>query len=88
MINDGGKPYSDEIFSNSYQNDQQDGKKNFLMLWLHAYKYTVPEFMANDGQEGDEEQDLVIKTEKPVWVKEEYEFKQWREDGEKKSPVI
>ena len=41
------------------------------MLWLHAYKYTVPSFVASDDKEAGEE-DLVIKTDKPEWAKQEY----------------
>ena len=61
--NDGGPQLDDSLFKNSYQNDQQDGKKNFLKLWLHAYKYTLPE-----------EYGLSIENPKPDWAKEDYKI--------------
>ena len=36
VLNNGGDQFDEELFSNSYQNDQTDGKKNFMKLWLHA----------------------------------------------------
>jgi hypothetical protein len=45
ILNDGGKQFDEKYFANSYQNDQCDGKKSFLILWLHAYKYTIPAFI-------------------------------------------
>jgi hypothetical protein len=35
------------------------------MLWLHAYRYTIPEFEGGP---------LKVKTEKPVWAKEGYQI--------------
>jgi len=34
------------------------------MLWLHAYKYTIPAFVGGDK----ENKELVIKTAKPEWA--------------------
>ena len=41
ILNDGEEPLPEDLFKNSYQNDEE-GKKNFLKLWLHAYRYKVP----------------------------------------------
>ena len=41
ILNDGGERLKEELFENSYQNDEE-GKKGFLKIWLHAYRYTVP----------------------------------------------
>jgi hypothetical protein len=43
-----------EWFENSYQNKEEGGKKEFLVLWLHAYKYSYD--------------DIVVKTEPPQWT--------------------
>ena len=44
MINE-NKPtgYSEADFENSYQNKESSGKKMFVKLWLHAYKYSYRE---------------------------------------------
>jgi hypothetical protein len=41
ILNDADLPLPDHLFKNSYQNDEE-GKKNFMKLWLHAYCYKVP----------------------------------------------
>ena len=46
--------YSSEDFSKSYENDDKEGKKMFIKLWLHAYKY----FHSN----------IKVKTNIPDWV--------------------
>ena len=69
ILNNGGQPIDEAHFKNSYQNDQQDGKKSFLVLWLHAYTYKIPELMT--PPEGNKEQGdklLKVKTEKPAWA--------------------
>ena len=61
------------MFLNSYENKEIDGKKNFMSLWLHAYKYTVPaEIHSDDKEEGS----LVIKSAKPQWALPDYKVKQ------------
>ena len=55
--NDGKTKLDPEWFENSYQNKEEGGKKEFLMLWLHAYKYTYG--------------DLTVKTPKPEWTETE-----------------
>ena len=49
--------FDPEDFKNAYQNDDLEdgeGNKMFLILWLHAYKYTYKEFS--------------VKTKKPEWT--------------------
>lgn len=41
--NDGKMQLKPEWFENSYQNKEEGGKKEFLVLWLHAFKYTYDE---------------------------------------------
>jgi hypothetical protein len=76
ILNDGTEPFLDDDFKNSYQNEQADGKKNFMMLWLHAYRYTIPAFMGNDAVNEDEKP-LKVKTAKPKWTDPEWKFVQW-----------
>ena len=45
---------NEEDFINSYQNDEATGKKLFIILWLHAYKYTY--------------KDLTVETDVPDWA--------------------
>ena len=40
LKNDGKMELKPEWFENSYQNKEEGGKKEFLMLWLHAYQYS------------------------------------------------
>lgn len=54
MKNDGVMELKTEWFENSYQNKEEGGKKEFLVLWLHAYKYSYD--------------DIVVKTEPPQWT--------------------
>ena len=61
IINDGKKMPPAELFHNSYENKEVDGKKNFMSLWLHAYRYTVPKEVT--GEEA-----LKVKTKKPEWA--------------------
>ncbi len=42
------------LFQNSYQDKEEGGKKLFLILWLHAYKYIYKE--------------LKVKTPAPKWA--------------------
>lgn len=46
--------FDEKLFENSYQDKEEGGKKLFLMLWLHAYKYSYG--------------DLVVKTKVPLWT--------------------
>jgi hypothetical protein len=48
IMNDGKDSFSKVLFENSYQNDEEEGNKMFLILWLHAYRYQY--------------RDLVVKT--------------------------
>jgi 23S rRNA-/tRNA-specific pseudouridylate synthase len=43
VLNDGLDRFDEKLFSNSYENSEQAGKKMFLILWLHAYRYTYKE---------------------------------------------
>lgn len=43
-----------KLFENSYQDKEEGGKKLFLVLWLHAYKYIFKE--------------IKVKTKKPEWA--------------------
>jgi 23S rRNA-/tRNA-specific pseudouridylate synthase len=52
--NDGTLQLKPEWFENSYQNTEEAGKKEFLILWLHAYRYKY--------------EDVLVKTELPDWV--------------------
>ena len=59
IFNDGSTEYGPENFENSYQNsDGDEGKKSFLMLWLHAYKYSIP----------NEDEMIEVKSPKPDWA--------------------
>ena len=46
--------YDENDFKNAYQNEEDEGTKMFLVLWLHAYKYTY--------------KDIVVKTKVPEWA--------------------
>lgn len=37
--NDGEMKIEPEWFDNAYGQKEEGGKKEFLVLWLHAYKY-------------------------------------------------
>lgn len=67
ILNDGGEPIDEAHFKNSYQNDQQDGKKSFLVLWLHAYTYSIPAFMKEGNSDQASDEILKVKTKKPAW---------------------
>lgn len=43
-----------EWFENSYQNKEEGGKKEFLILWLHAYEYAYD--------------DVVVQSKIPEWA--------------------
>lgn len=45
---------------NSYQNVEATGKKLFVKLWLHAYRYRY--------------KDLKVKTEVPKWATTQFEI--------------
>ena len=62
IFNDGGQKSKKFDFSEN----QDKFKNNFLMLWLHAYKYSVP---LKNAEKGGVFEDLVIKTERPEWAK-------------------
>ena len=64
LKNDGGLTKLDEDdFKNAYQNEEDEGNKMFLILWLHAYQYTYKE--------------LKVKTKKPYWAKEDFKLVIW-----------
>ena len=50
--------FKKEHFVNSYQNEDVSGKKQFVMLWLHAYKYAY--------------KTLTVETELPEWARLEF----------------
>ena len=50
--------FRSEDFVNSYQNEEATGKKQFIILWLHAYKYTYKQ--------------LTVETDVPHWARPEY----------------
>jgi hypothetical protein len=52
--NDKNTQLKEQDFVNSYQNDDATGKKMFVVLWLHAYKYCY--------------RDIVAKTSVPDWA--------------------
>ena len=59
VINEGNSnQFKDEDFRNSYQNEGATGKKQFVVLWLHAYKYTY--------------KDLTVTTDVPKWAAKDY----------------
>ena len=77
ILNDGQEALADELFKNSYQNDES-GKKNFMKLWLHAYRYTVPVGEGFDNENEDnknelnDEKSIKVKTIKPKWALSSY----------------
>jgi hypothetical protein len=84
VLNGGEEPLPDKLFKNSYQNDT-DGKKNFMKLWLHAYRYTVPigegfeeaENTKSDEktvENGEDAKLLKVKTKKPDWAQPGFEL--------------
>lgn len=60
LINDGKLKLDDDMFSKSYQNDEEEGNKKFLILWLHAYKYLY--------------NDIKVKTKIPDWAKNDFKL--------------
>ena len=58
VINFGDDPNNvalkQEDFVNAYQNSDATGKKMFVVLWLHAFKYT--------------HRDIAVKTPVPKWA--------------------
>jgi len=83
ILNYGLKPYPSRLFDNAYQNEQQGGKKGFMQLWLHAYRYTIPHEIW--GEKEDDKGELKVKTGKPNWALETYKFEKWEplKDAEK-----
>ena len=61
--------FPEDLFKNSYQNDQGDGKKTFLVLWLHAYKYTIPGSITSSDSES-----ITVKSPIPAWGQEDYKL--------------
>ena len=43
------------------------------MLWLHAYRYTIPAFMGDELVHSDDKS-LKVKTDKPKWAIENWKF--------------
>jgi len=74
VINEGGKPFDQSLFSNSYQNEEQGGKKDFIKLWLHAYCYTLPAGYGFEDQNGTIDGQFKVKTELPKWARTDYVF--------------
>merc|ERR1711981_1047880 len=67
ITNDGKEQPPAAMFHNSYENKEVDGKKNFMSLWLHAYRYTVPaEVTGGDG--------MKVKSKKPEWALQTFKF--------------
>ena len=59
IINSGDpEEFRMQDFANSYQNEEATGKKLFVILWLHAFKYTY--------------NDLTVETAKPSWAEESF----------------
>ena len=46
------------------------------MLWLHAYRYTIPAFMGAETVNTGEK-NLKVKTNKPEWTDPEWKFILW-----------
>eukprot|EP00347_Sterkiella_histriomuscorum_P011781 403371119 len=63
-LNNGNlEEFDEKDFEGIYHNDDYKGKENlFLILWLHAYKYTYRE--------------IVAKTKIPKWAEKDFEIKQ------------
>ena len=41
IVNEGDpNKFKADDFKNSYQNEEATGKKQFVILWLHAYRYS------------------------------------------------
>lgn len=53
-----GEYYIEEDFANSYANLEEGGKRTFIKVWLHSFKYVFG--------------DIKVKTEVPYWAKEEF----------------
>lgn len=68
ISNDGKKQLAAELFKNSYENKEVDGKKNFMSLWLHAYRYIVPKEVSGGTDS------LKVKTKKPDWALESFKL--------------
>ena len=67
IINSGDpEEFRREDFANSYQNEEATGKKLFVILWLHAFKYTY--------------NDLTVETPKPKWSETSFELSQQAEN--------
>ena len=61
IINSGDpNEFKEEDFMNSYQNEEATGKKLFVIIWLHAFKYTY--------------NDLVVQTDVPNWAKKDFKL--------------
>lgn len=78
ILNDGRKPLDDELFANSYENKDVEGKKQFMSLWLHAYRYIIPPEIHG----GDIDEPLKVKSRKPDWATPEFNFKPWMLEDE------
>lgn len=62
MLNEGDDSKLDpEDFRIEFQNEEEEGNKMFMILWLHAYNYKYKE--------------LTVKTKMPKWANPEYEVK-------------
>ena len=74
ILNDGGAPLDKSLFANSYSNDKDDGK-TFMILWLHAYKYALPEAVGPmQVKSGSAEPTYLdpIENPKPEWALKDY----------------
>lgn len=67
ITNDGKRQPPAEMFKNSYENKEVGGKKDFMSLWLHAYRYTVPKEVT--GGEG-----MKVKSKKPDWALQDFKL--------------
>jgi hypothetical protein len=61
LNNAGNEPFTEEDFEGYYQNVEiEDGNRMFLILWLHAYKYTI--------------KDMTVKTQLPEWATSDFKI--------------
>ena len=59
IVNEGNpNQFKADDFKNSYQNEEATGKKQFVILWLHAFSYSY--------------KNIKVETDIPSWAKPNY----------------
>ena len=82
ILNTGLKEYPSDLFASAYQNDDVEGKRHFLVLWLHAYKYSIPmnlwigqkEAQNNENNQESQNKVKILKTKKPEWADQSFKM--------------